>query len=173
MATQQARRAGSAWSELPAAQKASASSCPRPCSSAAVAFVQLAAHPQLGPLFTGLSSADGGAVVEQLQAAGVTYQLADGGATVLVPSDQVYDLRLQMSAAGLPGDDTGGYSLLDEQGVTASQFQQEVAYQRAMEGELAKTIAAIDGVDAAVVHLAIPEKDVFLSRPTPRPPACW
>jgi flagellar M-ring protein FliF len=128
----------------------------------AVAFFQWQRTPSMGPLFTGLSSADGGAVIEELQAAGVAYQLADGGATVLVPTDQVYDLRLQMSAAGLPGDDTGGYSLLDKQGVTASQFQQEVAYQRAMEGELAKTIGAIDGVDAAVVHLAVPKKDVFL-----------
>ncbi|WP_380163584.1 flagellar basal-body MS-ring/collar protein FliF [Jannaschia sp. R86511] len=161
-ATQQARRAQSAWNELPAAQKTIGVVVAVALLVGAVMFVQLQRTPQLGPLYTGLSSADGGAVVEQLQAAGVPYELADGGATVLVPSEQVYDLRLQMSAAGLPGDDTGGYSLLDEQGVTASQFQQEVAYQRAMEGELARTVASIDGVETAVVHLAIPEKDVFL-----------
>jgi len=161
-ATQQARRAQSAWSELPGAQKTIGVVVALALLVGAVAFVQLQRTPQLGPLFSGLSSADGGAVVEQLQAANVPYELTDGGATVLVPRDQVYDLRLQMSAAGLPGDDTGGYSLLDEQGVTASQFQQEVAYQRAMEGELAKTVGAIDGVDAAVVHLAVPKKDVFL-----------
>ncbi len=161
-ATQQARRAQSAWNDLPPAQKTIGVVVAVALLVGAVVFVQWQRAPQLGPLFTGLSSADGGAVVEQLQAAGVQYELADGGATVLVPSDQVYDLRLRMSAAGLPGDDTGGYSLLDEQGVTASQFQQEVAYQRAMEGELATTIAAIEGVDTAVVHLAIPEKDVFL-----------
>ena len=161
-ATQQARRAQAAWGDLPGAQRTLGVVVALALLVGAVAFVQWQRAPQLGPLFTGLSSADGGAVVEQLQAAGVDYELTDGGATVLVPSDQVYDLRLQMSAAGLPGDDTGGYSLLDEQGVTASQFQQEVAYQRAMEGELAKTIGAIDGVEAAVVHLAVPKKDVFL-----------
>jgi flagellar M-ring protein FliF len=161
-ATQQARRANAAWSELPAAQRTIGVVVVLALLVAAVAFVQWQRAPRLGPLFTGLSAADGGAVVEELQAAGVPYELADGGATVLVPSDQVYDLRLQMSSAGLPSDESGGYSLLDEQGVTASQFQQEVAYQRAMEGELAATIGAIDGVDAAVVHLAIPEKDVFL-----------
>ena len=161
-ASKQARRAQAAWGELPAAQRTLGVVVALALLVGAVAFVQWQRTPAMGPLFTGLSSADGGAVVEQLQAAGVAYELTDGGATVLVPSDQVYDLRLQMSAAGLPGDDTGGYSLLDEQGVTASQFQQEVAYQRAMEGELAKTVGAIDGVEAAVVHLAVPKKDVFL-----------
>ncbi len=161
-AGKQARRAQAAWSELPAAQRTLGVVVALALLVGGVAFVQWQRTPSMGPLFTGLSSADGGAVVEQLQAAGVAYQLADGGATVLVPADQVYDLRLRMSAAGLPGDDTGGYSLLDEQGVTASQFQQEVAYQRAVEGELARTIGAIDGVDAAVVHLAVPKKDVFL-----------
>jgi len=161
-ATQQARRAQAAWGDLPAAQRTLGVVVGLALLVGAVAFVQWQRAPQLGPLFTGLSSADGGAVVEELQSAGVDYQLTDGGATVLVPEDRVYDLRLQMSAAGLPGDDTGGYSLLDEQGVTASQFQQEVAYQRAMEGELARTIGAIDGVEASVVHLAVPKKDVFL-----------
>ncbi len=161
-ATQQARRAQAAWGDLPAAQRTLGVVVALALLVGAVAFVQWQRTPAMGPLFTGLSSADGGAVVEQLQAAGVAYELSDGGATVMVPADQVYDLRLQMSAAGLPGDDTGGYSLLDEQGVTASQFQQEVAYQRAVEGELAKTIGAIDGVQAAVVHLAVPKKDVFL-----------
>lgn len=161
-AGQQARRAQAAWGELPGAQKTLGVVVALALLVGAVAFVQWQRAPQLSPLFTGLSSADGGAVVEELQAAGVAYELTDGGATVLVPEEQVYDLRLQMSAAGLPGDDTGGYSLLDEQGVTASQFQQEVAYQRAVEGELAKTIGAIDGVEAAVVHLAVPKKDVFV-----------
>jgi flagellar M-ring protein FliF len=162
LATQQARRARAAWSDLPAAQKTVAVVVLVALVAGGAAFLQWQNAPRYGPLFTGLSSADGGAVVEQLQSAGVPYRIADGGATILVPSDQVYEQRLQMSAAGLPSGDSAGYSLLDEQGVTASQFQQKVAYQRAMEGELAKTVQAIDGVDAAVVHLAIPEKDVFL-----------
>lgn len=161
-ATQQARRAGAAWGELPGAQKVLGVVVVLAMLVGGVAFLQWQRTPSYGPLFSGMSAADGGAVVEELQASGVPYRLTDGGTTVLVPSDQVYDLRLKMSAAGLPGDETGGYSLLDSQGVTASQFQQEVAYQRAMEGELAKTIGAIDGVDAAVVHLAVPKKDVFL-----------
>ncbi|WP_336921774.1 flagellar basal-body MS-ring/collar protein FliF [Aquipuribacter sp. SD81] len=162
LATQQARRARAAWGDLPGAQKTIAVVVLVALVAGGAAFLQWQSTPSYGPLYTGLSGADGGAVVEQLQSAGVPYRIADGGGTILVPSEQVYEQRLQMSAAGLPSGDSAGYSLLDEQGVTASQFQQKVAFQRAMEGELAKTVQAIDGVDAAVVHLAIPEKDVFL-----------
>ena len=84
------------------------------------------------------------------------------GSTVLVPQSQVYDLRVALSGKGLPaGDADSGYSLLDKQGMTATDFQQNVAYRRALEGELNKTLEAIDGVQTAVVHLAMPKKDVF------------
>ena len=66
-----------------------------------------------------------------------------------------------MSAAGLPQGGAQGYALLDKQGITASEFRQRVDYQRALEGELARTITAIDGVEAAKVHLVIPEEDLF------------
>ena len=163
-ATAQAKRAGQAWSELPVAQRVVSVLVVVGLLAGGWMFVQWQNTPTYGALFADLSAADGGAVVEELQAAGVPYTLADGGATIMVPREQVYDLRLQMSAAGLPAASDGGYSLLDEQGVTASQFQQKVAYQRAMEGELAKTILAIDGVESSVVHLAIPQKDVFLEQ---------
>ena len=91
------------------------------------------------------------------------YQLTDGGTTILVPQDKVYATRLQMSGEGLPVGDNGGYALLDKQGLTTSEFQQQVGYQRALEGELKKTIESLDGVRAAAVHLAIPQKDVFTS----------
>src|SRR5690606_22621380 len=89
--------------------------------------------------------------------------LTDGGTTILVPQDKVYATRLQMSGEGLPVGDNGGYALLDKQGLTTSEFQQQVGYQRALEGELKKTIESLDGVRAAAVHLAIPQKDVFTS----------
>jgi flagellar M-ring protein FliF len=107
--------------------------------------------------------------VDQLNSQGVSYQLADGGATVMVPKDQVYDLRLSMSAKNLPSQSNTGYALLDQQGITTSQFQQQVTYQRAVEGELAKTLEAIHGVNAAVVHVAMPKDTVFTddqSKPT-------
>ncbi len=126
------------------------------------AFAKWASAPNYAPLFSNLASSDASAIVDKLNSAGVKYQLTDGGQTILVPQNEVYAERLKMSSANLPAAKNSGYSLLDQQGVTASQFQQQVAYQRALEGELANTIQSIDGVQTAVVHLAIPQQDVFL-----------
>lgn len=114
------------------------------------------------PLFSGLSGQDASAIVEQLESEGVPYQLTNGGTTILVPEDQVHSQRLAAAAAGLPGDSSGGYSLLDEMGVTSSEFQQDVTYKRAIEGELAATISEMNGVDTATVQIAVPEKTVFV-----------
>ncbi|MDH6237279.1 flagellar basal-body MS-ring/collar protein FliF [Cryobacterium sp. CG_9.6] len=119
--------------------------------------------PAYTPLFSGLSGADANSIVEQLRADGVAYELTDGGATIMVPESTVYDERLKAAAAGLPTSSTGGYSLLDTMGVTSSEFQQSVTYKRALEGELAATIGALDGVQTASVKLAIPEDTVFVS----------
>lgn len=115
------------------------------------------------PLFTGLGGSDASAIVDQLDANGVPYQLSDGGATIMVPDTEVNGARLNAAAAGLPSLESGGYSLLDKMGVTASEFQQSVTYKRAIEGELASTIGSIDGVSQASVQLAIPEDSVFTS----------
>lgn len=124
-------------------------------------FMSWAAKPSYAPLFTSLEASDAAAITEQLEARGTGYQLADGGRTILVPRKDLYQLRLDMSAAGLPEGGTQGYALLDKQGITASEFRQRVDYQRALEGELTRTITAIDGVEAAKVHLVIPEDDLF------------
>jgi flagellar M-ring protein FliF len=126
-----------------------------------VFFANWAAKPSYAPLFSNLTGADASAIVEELGAAGTPYELADGGKTILVPQDKVYDLRITMSGAGLPAEAETGYSLLDKQGITASEFMQQVGYQRALEGELSKTIESIDGLTSATVHLAIPAKDIF------------
>ena len=81
----------------------------------------------------------------------------------MVAKDAVYDLRLQMSGQGLPAGQDTGYALLDEQGITTSEFQQQVTYQRALEGELSKTLESLDGVTRAVVHVALPEDEVFVT----------
>src|SRR4051794_974953 len=117
----------------------------------------------MGPLFSNLSATDASAVVDQLKSQGVQYQLTGGGATVLVPEGQVYDLRVSLAGKNLPAGDSGGWSILDQQGMTSTDFQQNVAYQRALEGELGKTLQAMQGVQSGIVHLAIPTKDVFSS----------
>lgn len=126
-----------------------------------VFFAQWASKPTLVPLFTNLESSDAAAITDKLSSQNVPYELTDQGHTVMVPQSQVYQLRLDMSSAGLPTGGSEGYKLLDKQGITTSEFRQHVDYQRALEGELAKTIGAIDGVNAAAVHLVIPKQDVF------------
>ncbi|MEM9466664.1 MAG: flagellar basal-body MS-ring/collar protein FliF [Actinomycetota bacterium] len=124
-------------------------------------FSSWASTTDMAPLYTDLETADAATITEELTAMGVDYELTDQGRTVLVPRDSVYSLRLDLSQAGaLPGG-TEGYSLLDNQGITSTQFQQRVAYQRALEGELAKTVRSMDAVQAATVHLVMPEDDLF------------
>jgi len=119
--------------------------------------------PTQAPLFSNLAAADASAIVDELNAQGVSYELADGGTTIMVAKDSVYDLRLSMSGKGLPAGQDTGYALLDEQGITTSEFQQQVTYQRALEGELANTLEALTGVNSAVVHVALPEDEVFVT----------
>ncbi len=126
-----------------------------------VFFFRWASTPAYAPLYTNLAASDGSAIVEALSASGTPYKLANGGSTILVPRESVYDLRLQMSGEGLPAGEDTGYSLLDKQGLSTSEFRQRVDYQRALEGELNNTLKAIDGVENAIVRLALPEKDVF------------
>jgi flagellar M-ring protein FliF len=120
--------------------------------------------PAYTPLFSGLKDTDANGIVEQLRKDNVPYEIANGGSTILVPEDKVYDERLKAAAAGLPTAAATGYSLLDKLGVTSSEFQQSVTYKRALEGELASTIQAMDGVKTAAVRLAIPEKSVFVDK---------
>jgi len=115
----------------------------------------------MAPLYSQLSSQDIGAITKKLTAQGVEYEITDGGSTISVPQDQVYQLRADLADTALPSSGTVGYGVLDNQGLATSEFGQRIGFQRAMEGELGKTIEAIDGVQAAVVHLAIPKDEVF------------
>lgn len=129
-----------------------------------VGLTRWASQPTWTPLFSNLSGTDANAIVEQLRSQNVQYQLADGGGTVLVPQSQVYDLRIALSGKGLPSSSSNGYSILDQQGMTATDFQQNIAYQRALESELSRTLQAMDGVQTALVHIAIPQRTVFTTQ---------
>lgn len=133
-------------------------------------FLQWSSAPTYTALFSNLSAKDASEVTSQLTSQGVSYKLEGGGSTILVPRDRVYQLRLDLSAAGLPTAGAAGYSLLDKQGITTSEFRQRVDFQRALEGELSNTIGAIEGVSNATVHLVIPKDDLF-SRDATKPTA--
>jgi flagellar M-ring protein FliF len=124
-------------------------------------FLTWKSTPAYAPLYTNLAPSDASAIVDKLNSQKIPYQLGAAGTEILVPKSKVYTTRLTISAAGLPASKNTGYSLLDKVGVTTSEFMQQVDYQRAIEGELANTIQAMDGVSAATVHLAIPQQNVF------------
>ncbi len=119
-------------------------------------------EPEYRTLFSNVEARDGGAIVSVLNQRNVPYKFADNGATILVPADQVYALRLQLAEQGLPRGGSVGFELLDEPKFGASQFSEQITYQRALEGELARSIEALQPVKAARVHLAIPRQSLFV-----------
>lgn len=112
-------------------------------------------------LFANVSEKDGGAIVERLAQMNVPYRFADGSGTILVPASQVYDLRLKLSAAGLPKGSVTGYELLDKSPFGQTQGQERINLQRALEGELTRTIQSLQSVQSARVHLALPNQNGF------------
>ncbi|MDZ7678951.1 MAG: flagellar basal-body MS-ring/collar protein FliF [Acidimicrobiales bacterium] len=124
-------------------------------------FTRLAGEGEYAALYTNLEPADAAAVTEQLSAEGIPYRLENGGTTVQVPRGELYETRIRLSADGLPAGGSAGWSILDDQGITASEFSQRVGYQRALEGELARTIRSIDAIEGATVHLALPRDTAF------------
>ena len=124
-------------------------------------FTSWASKASYAPLFTGLEASDAAAVTDALQSSGTPYKLSNSGATIMVPANDVASARLALSAKGLPQSSTVGWGILDKQGITASEFQQRTGFQRALEGELDKTLGAMDGVLDATVHLVVPKDDLF------------
>ena len=112
-------------------------------------------------LFTHLSEGDAAGIVEQLKHQKIPYRLADGGMTVKVPAGQVYETRLALVAGGVPLSGGVGFEIFDRQGFGATEQSQRVEYQRALQGELARTIDVIDNVKSARVHLVMTENTMF------------
>lgn len=112
------------------------------------------------PVFTGLSDKDGGAVIAQLAQMNVPYRHEPGG-TILVPAAQVYDVRMKLASAGLPKGSTVGFELMDKTSIGQTQFNERLNFQRALEGELTRTITALADVQDARVHLAMPQQNGF------------
>lgn len=112
-------------------------------------------------LFSNVSDKDGGQITTALTQMNVPYQIAQGG-VISVPSEAVYETRLKLASQGLPKASGVGFEIMDNQKFGISQFAEQVNYQRSIEGELSRTIEALQTVQAARVHLAIPKNSVFL-----------
>ena len=116
--------------------------------------------PDYRVLYANMSERDGGAVIEALQQQNVPYKFSEGG-TLMVPADKVHEMRLQMAAKGLPKGGAVGFELMENQKFGTSQFLEQVNYQRALEGELARSVETMASVAGARIHLAIPKPTVF------------
>ncbi|MGE5652427.1 MAG: flagellar basal-body MS-ring/collar protein FliF [Bacillota bacterium] len=119
-------------------------------------------QPDYRVLFSNYSDRDGGAIVASLQQMNVPYKFAEGGGAILVPADRVHDARLKLASQGLPKGGNVGFELMENQRLGVSQFLEQVNFQRALEGELARSIQSVAAVQAARVHLALPKNSVFV-----------
>jgi flagellar M-ring protein FliF len=113
-------------------------------------------------LFSNLSERDGGAIIAALEQQNIPYKFSAGGSSILIPGERVYDVRLRLAAQGLPKGGNVGFELMENQKFGISQFAEQVNFQRALEGELSRTIQSIAAIQDARVHLAIPKPTVFV-----------
>ncbi|WP_144822261.1 flagellar basal-body MS-ring/collar protein FliF [Marinobacter piscensis] len=128
-----------------------------------VAVVLWAQEPNYQPVVGDLSAYNPQDVTTILESNGIDYKMDTRTGALLVPSEQVYNARLKLAAEGVTDQKTMGYELLDEdRGLGTSQFMETVSYRRGLEGELARTVSSMRGVRSARVHLAIPERSVFV-----------
>ena len=127
-----------------------------------VALILWAKAPDYRTLFSNLSDQDGGAIVSQLTQMNIPYRVSEASGAIEVPADKVHELRLRLAQQGLPKGGAVGFELLDQEKFGISQFSEQVNYQRALEGELSRTIETIGPVKGARVHLAMPKPSLFV-----------
>ena len=127
--------------------------------------------PQMTTLFTDLSMEDSSSIIKDLERQGIPFEMRNEGSVILVPKDKVTRLRMKLAEGGLPKGGGVGYEIFDKSdALGTTSFVQNINHLRALEGELARTIRAIDRIQAARVHLVLPERPLF-SRETPEPSA--
>lgn len=118
-------------------------------------------RPKYEVLFRDLRPTDAATIVAQLEKDKTPYRLDDGGATILAPAAHIDETRLAIMGADLPLKGTVGFELFNKSDMGLTEFAQRINYQRALQGELARTIMTIDAVDTARVHLTLPEPSIF------------
>lgn len=119
-------------------------------------------QPDYRILFSNYSNKDGGAIVASLEKMNIPYKFSDNGGAIMVPAADVHQARLNLATEGLPKGGNVGFELLEKQKFGVSQFIEQVNFQRALEGELERSIQSIGAVDTARLHLAIPKPSVFV-----------
>lgn len=118
-------------------------------------------------LYSGLYQEDAASVVEYLQKEKIPYEISEGGGTILVPADMVYEARLKLAGQGSLHGQGVGFELFDENKIGQTNFVQGINYQRALQGELSRTISELAEVESARVHLVLPNKTLFVEEQAP------
>ena len=131
------------------------------------AFVHLRHEGDFRPLYTAMAAEDAATVVQKLKETGVEYRLSENGSAVLVPSGRLAESRLALAAAGLPKTGRIGFELFDKSTFGATEFVEHINYNRALEGELERSVMSLAEVEQARVHLTMPKDSVFLDQQQP------
>jgi flagellar M-ring protein FliF len=134
------------------------------CAAGLFALLHFGSGLDMTPLYTGLAPEDAAQIVEKLKAERVPYKLSEGGNTISVPQAKVYEMRIALAKEGLPASGQVGFEVFDRSSLPGTEFSNQVNYQRALQGELARTITAIDGVRSARVHIVLPEESLFADK---------
>ena len=131
--------------------------------SALAAMMYLANRTEYKVLFSQLSSEDASAIVTKLKEKKIPYEVASSGDTILVPTEKVSELRLELAGAGLPQGGGVGFEIFDQKTLGATDFEQQLNYRRALQGELARTIKGLEEIESSRVHIALPKESLFVS----------
>ena len=132
-----------------------------------VFLMNWAGSPDFQVLYSNLGPEDGGAIVSALKEKRIPYKISSNGSSILAPSEQIYDLRLELAGNGLPRGSGVGFEIFDNAKLGMTEFVQNVNYQRALQGELSRTIDRIDGVESSRIHIVMPAKSLFIEEDAP------
>jgi len=149
------------WHKISLVQRALLIAVLLACGIISALLVYWARRPDMRMLYQGLSPAEASKITDKISEKGISYELRDGGTTIHVPEEKVYQLRLDMAKDGLPAAEQGGYRIFDAEKIGVSPFVQNVNLKRALQEELAKSIQMIEGVVHARVHIVSPERTLF------------
>lgn len=155
------------WARLAAWQKFAAIAIGGLLIGGVVYVAALGMRTEYGVLFANLAEQDAALIVGKLKEAKLPYRLEQNGATILVPSSSVYEMRLQLAAEGLPQSGIVGYEIFDKNNIGITDFVQKLNYKRALEGELARTIKSLQEISGARVHIMVPEPTLFTEQEKP------
>jgi flagellar M-ring protein FliF len=132
-----------------------------------VFLMNWAGSPEFHPLYTNLDASDAGTIINRLKDQKIPYRLSANGSTILVPQEKIYETRMGLASEGLPQGGSIGFELFDDTKLGMSEFAQNVNYQRALQGELVRTINGFEEVESSRVHIVMPERSLFLKDEEP------